>query len=624
MKIPRLSPAAWISLLCGAAALVVVILLLTAKKPWTVGEPTKIKHYVAIYGWWAGALNAGLLAALAATTRWWFRTGPPPDDSWLPTPSTPRWFWPLVIAAMGITLFCGLQRISYSVWDDEENSLRRVILGEYRASDSGRPVLKEADWEDAFWNYRLPTNHHLQTLISKTSLSVWRAVARPGGLQFSEPVLRWPLLLAAMAAIATLALLLKRLDFARAGVVAAFFLALHPWFIRYAVELRGYIFTLLFGPLMVLCLLNALSGGRWRWWLGFAASEFCLLYAYPGTLYMLIAANLSGLAVLASRHPAGTRAVHLPRLLVASTLAGLVWLQLMAPNIPQLAEYLESARAGGSLNARWHMNVAAHFLSGIPWNNSDNAADGYPELLWITGNRPWFTIVLFSLGAVLSLLGALRLASKRPAGWLVAVTLLIPALVVYGMARKNHNYLYEWYLIFALPGLCACAALAVEWPWRRLQRASWGRIVAPLVSGFAVIVFAVFTQPARQWFLSHPLQPIKDAVLAMRPSLDPNDPRQDQILTTSLGVHLESYDPNVLEIGDMANLQRLAQKADATQKPLFVVTGNDLAVAQDYPEMRNLLRDPRYFELVVKLPGLDPTLTQSVWKYRPGTLPPVP
>lgn len=620
MKIPRLSPATWISVLCGVSAMVVVILLLTAKKPWTVGEPTKIKHYVAIYEWWAGLLNAGLLTGLAVTARWWFRSGPPPDAAWMPKPSTPRWFWPLVIVAMGITLFCGLQRISRSVWDDEENSLRRVILGEYRLNDAGRPVLKEADWEDAFWNYRLPTNHHLQTIISKASLSVWRAITKPQGLQFSEPVLRWPLLLAAVSSIATLALLLKRLDFARAGVLAAFFLALHPWHIRYAVELRGYIFTLLFGPLMVYCLLNALSGGRWRWWLGFAASQFCLLYAYPGTLYMLIAANVCGLAVLGFRKSNVDRALQLPRLFVASVLAGMVWIQLMAPNIPQLAEYLKSARAGGSLNARWHMNAASHFLSGIPWNNSDNAADGYPELLWITGDRPWFTVGLITLGALVFLLGSLRLAAKRPAGWLVAVTLLVPALAVYGMARKNNNYLYEWYLIFALPGLCACAALAIEWPWQALQRTPWGRLVAPALLGAAVVTFAVFTQPARHWFLTHPLQPIKDAVLAVRPSLDPHDPRQEGIITTSLGVHLESYDPNVVEIGDLANLKRLAQNADATQKPFFVVTGNDLAVAQDYPDLRKLFQNPQYFELVAKLPGFDPTLTQSVWKYRPGSL----
>jgi uncharacterized membrane protein len=87
---------------------------------------------------------------------------------------------------------------------------------------------------------------------------------------------------------------LKRLGFARAGVIAAFVLSVHPWHVRYAIELRGYIFTLLFGPLMIYCLIQAIESGRWRWWTGFAASEIALLYAYPGCLYMVAIANFAG------------------------------------------------------------------------------------------------------------------------------------------------------------------------------------------------------------------------------------------------------------------------------------------------------------------------------------------
>ncbi len=612
------------SLLCGAAAVVIIIVLLVAKKPWDIGEPTKIKHYVAMGEWWAGAVNVGVLLVLAATARWWFLRLPAPAASWLPVRSTPRWFWPLVLVAMAITAVCGLQRISQSVWDDEANSLRRVILGEYRLNNAGKPVLKKADWEDAFWNYRLPTNHHLQTIISKASLSVWSAVVKPQGLPFTEPVLRWPLLIAAIASIATLALLLRRLGFARAAVVAAFLLALHPWHIRYAIELRGYIFTLLFGPHMVLCLLNAISSGRWRWWLGFATSQGLLLYAYPGTLYMLVAANFCGLVALWFRHPASDRLLHLPRLLVASALSGMVWLQLMAPNIPQLAEYLKTDRALGSLTPRWHMNMAAHLVSGIPWNNSDNPASGSPELLWLTGNLPWFTMTLFVLAALLLAVGALRLAAERPAGWLVAVTLLLPALAVYGMARLNHNYLYEWYLIFALPGLCACVALAVDWPLQHLPRTTWSRFATPLLLAAGIAIFAVFTHPARHWLLTHSLQSVRESVLTVRPSLDANDPRQADIMTVSLGVNVKSYDPHILSAQDVDTMTRLARAADEAKKPLFLITGNDLAVAVDYPELRKFIHDARYFELVVRLPGYDPTLTQSVWKYRPGSLAAVP
>jgi hypothetical protein len=309
-------------------------------------------------------------------------------------------------------------------------------------------------------------------------------------------------------------------------------------------------------------------------------------------------------------------------MLVASTLAGMVWLQLMAPNLPQAAAYFQSERALGTLDARWHRNVVAHFLSGIPWNNSDNASLGYPELQWITGADPGVMLLIFSLAGLLLAAGAVRLFTRRPAGWLAAIVLLVPALAVYALARINANYLYEWYLIFALPGVCACFALALEWPAQLLDRNRWGRAASVSLCAGLVVAFILFSQPARHWLLTHPLQPIKDAVLTIRPSLDRNDPRQAEILTASVSVHLESYDPHAVDIHDGETLTRLAQKADAQNKPLFVISGNDLALAHQAPDLRNLLFNSPHFEIVTRLPGFDPTLTQTILLYRSGSLPP--
>ncbi len=252
------------------------------------GKPLKIHQFVAIYEWWAAAINVVLLVLLGASARWWLKPAGKPAPPWLPEPSTPRWFWPLVVAAMALTIFWGAQRIGQSLWDDEESSLHRAILGQYRREPNGEVKLKETTWKVALWNYWKPANHQLQTVLSKACLQAWRAVRQPAGLQFSEPALRFPCLVAGVLSLASLALLLKRLDFPRAGVIAAFLLSIHPWHVRYAIELRGYVFTLLFGPLMLYCLLQAIDSGRWRWWAGFAASEFALLYAYPGCLYMVV------------------------------------------------------------------------------------------------------------------------------------------------------------------------------------------------------------------------------------------------------------------------------------------------------------------------------------------------
>jgi hypothetical protein len=88
---------------------------------------------------------------------------------------------------------------------------------------------------------------------------------------------------------------------------------------------------------MIYCLIQTIDSGRWRWWAGFAASEFALLYAYSGCLYMLVIANFCGAVALLLRH--GTwdaRSQHLARLVVVSTVAGMIYLQLMLPCLPQL------------------------------------------------------------------------------------------------------------------------------------------------------------------------------------------------------------------------------------------------------------------------------------------------
>lgn len=631
MKIPKLATSTWISLACAAAAVVVAILLLTEDKPWDIiakfGPPKRVKHFVSVYGWWAGASNFLLLLALGATARWWYRPAAPAEPSWLPPATTPRWFWPLVIVAMAITAWCGLQRINFSVWDDEDTSLRTYMVGKYRYSDKGEIEYRTADWEDAFWNYKAPTNHHLQTILSKASQSLWNQFGPASPRHFQEPVLRWHVLAAAVASVAVLALLLRRLGLPRVAVVAAFLLALHPWHIRYAVELRGYMYTLLFGPLMVLCLLQAIATGRWRWWLAFALSEFALLYAYPGTIFMLVVANVGGLAALWFRHTAAERRTFLPRILVASTLAGMVWLQLMAPNIPQLVEYLGTDRAKGppgALNARWHMNAASHFLSGIPWNNSDAPGEGYLELKWILGDSQAATVLLFGIAAILFLIGLFRFAQIRPAGWMFITIFILPALLVYASARKNGNYLYEWYLIFALPGLCGTMALAVDTMVSPLRRIRSGNAIATGLLVATVGGYAAFSHPARHWFVTHPLQPIKDVVLLIRPSLDPGDPRQDGILTAALNVHLESYDAHALGVENIPYLKALALRADAEKKPLYIVTGNDHAIRQEKPALIAFIEDGRYFDNFRRIGGYDPTLTQKVWLYRPGSLQGVP
>ena len=383
---------------------------------------------------------------------------------------------------MALTTFWGIQRLPQSLWDDEDSSLHRAVLGQYRRDETGDLKLKETTWKVALWNYWKPANHQLQTILSKASLQTWRAIARPTGLQFTEPVVRFPCLIAGILSIGSIALLLKRLGFARAGVLAAFVLAIHPWHVRYAIELRGYIFTLLFGPLMIYCLIQAIDSSRWKWWAGFAASEFALLYAYPGCLYMVVIANLCGAIALLLRHStADERVRYFPRLIVASVVALMVYLQLMLPCVPQLLDYFKTERALGELGLRWHRNMGAHLLAGIPWNNSDLAQAGYQELQWTADAHPVLFALMLATAVAFLIVGAVRIGLRHPAGWIVLLVLLLPGPMVYLISRVRNHYLYEWYLFFSLSGFVAFFAVGVDQFAELARRVH--RYASPLVAG---------------------------------------------------------------------------------------------------------------------------------------------
>jgi hypothetical protein len=127
------------------------IFLLVATKPWNVdlepGKALRIHDFVVIYEWCSDQSRASHPVGLSA--RWWLKPSRSPAAEWLPEQRTPRWFWPLAIAAMVLTAFWGIQRISQSLWDDEGSSLNRAVLGQYRPDKGGEPKLRETTWEIA-------------------------------------------------------------------------------------------------------------------------------------------------------------------------------------------------------------------------------------------------------------------------------------------------------------------------------------------------------------------------------------------------------------------------------------------------------------------------------------------
>lgn len=615
-----------VGILSGACLIGGVALLLWlagAPKPWavTAKDPDlhKMRSLIQFYSWWAGAINASLLFALAATARFWGRLGGDgPHEPWLPRVATPRWFWPLLALTVGITLLFGVQRIGQSLWGDEEDSVRTYIHGEWMPHSDGSLKFRKPGWEHTFFNHRRTTNHQFQSILSRISHELWVGIARPQGLGLSETALRVPGFLVGLTAAVVLGALLLRLGLPRAGVVAAWLLVIHPWFIRYVTEARGYIFVIVLIPLLLLVLLNAVERRSWGWWLAFGACGLLTLYSHASTLYVLLLTNLLALVAILLRNPHGERTTQVVRWLIVNVLAGMAYLQLMLPCLPQMLDYLASDTMRGILTTRWHENLGSHFFAGVPWNNSDNPSAGLLEMKWLVGTQPWHYGAAFAACGLLIPLGAWKLLRVKPAGWIVVAVFTLPAFFVYAMALMKGNYLYEWYLIPALPGVLATVGVGLDRVCAPLSH--FHRAAPWLALGALLAAYGALSEPARAWLLARSIQPMRESVLAIRPTLDPFDPRQEEILTARLNAPPRSYDPRAVLIDKVEVLLTLMRHSDATGKPLYVNYGNIHAAAVDFPDISTLIEEDRLFEKFPKLPGLDPTLERYIRRYRPGSV----
>ena len=247
----RLLPRIVRAVLIGVAV-VVAIMLLVAPKPWEVEQSMpewSLKQCIRFSLWWAGLLALPVLSVLALTVRRW--TAPVQELGHVGLKSRmPRLFWPIVGVITILYAAAAAPRLRQSLWDDEVYTVRKIVLGTDRIQSDGSAKIKQLPWWHTLWHCEGARNHGLQSILCRLSLGVYRAIVRPEGLQFSETAVRLPSFVAGALSIPALALLVARLGFPWAGVVAAGLLALHPWHLKLATEARGYPFVLLFIPLI--------------------------------------------------------------------------------------------------------------------------------------------------------------------------------------------------------------------------------------------------------------------------------------------------------------------------------------------------------------------------------------
>jgi Dolichyl-phosphate-mannose-protein mannosyltransferase len=278
-------------------------------------------------------------------------------------------------------------------------------------------------------------------VLARSAWATWGVLAQPEDWYIREWVIRFPAWLAGIFAVLALALLVARLAGKLAGVMSAWLLALHPWFLRYASEARGYSVLLLMVPVTLLVWLRATRENLWRWWLGLAACQFLVLWVFPAAIYILVVLN--GLTALWLggewlRRPDETR---FRRWLAANTMAAIPATQMMLPLVPQLLNYLGTApEAQQPLHLSWLVDISSNLLVGATWNKSGSLSSPYVELASRAHEHPAFFVSLLVVFGVSALAGTVRLRRRMwPQGAIVALSLLVPAVIAAGVARLRIN-----------------------------------------------------------------------------------------------------------------------------------------------------------------------------------------
>jgi Dolichyl-phosphate-mannose-protein mannosyltransferase len=605
-------------LLAAATALA----LLAAAKPWTVQvamSEWSLKECIRVSLWWAGILALPVLTILALTTQYW--TAPLRDLQHVDVKSRmPRLLWPIVTVVTILYTATAAPRLRQSLWDDEIYAVRKIVLGTDRIGSDGSVKIKQLPWWRTLWHCEGARNHGLQSVLSRLSLRVYQIVAQPDGLQFSETAIRLPSFIAGILSIPALALLVARLGFPWAGAVAAALLALHPWHLKLSTEARGYPFVFLFIPLLALCIAQAAPNAHWRWLAAFAALECALLYAWPGTLLTVLVANAVLLALILRFAPSReSRGKAVSRWLAANALAALALLPLVAPWIPQVTQYMPTT-IGLPLFGGWFKNAASLLLTGSLWSKTGLLDSPYLELLPWAARHPFAVCCFVILITLFIGVGALRMVRANALCASVLAVLLLPGLLLILLAAARGIYLQEWYLSSMLPGVVTAAAIGMVTVLSGLQRVRALRW-APLPLALLLIAgYAAFLGRIRHRLMARSMEPFRESVAMTRPTLNPNAPENQRIITVSSLMFPLIYDPLVRKALTVEEYKTLMHEADARNVALYVNNGWIAGVKDRYPEIHDFLANEQYFECVATLHGAEPMFDRTIYRYRGGSL----
>ena len=520
----------------------------------------KVHHFVYSGIYWAAVINLVIAGLLLLTRRWWCGQDVEPLPGRAAGSGVGR-FWIWVLLAVVISAGLRWNRMDLSLYNDEAYNFQQYIHGKDKADPQGNVTFRRAGWEETFWENKA-NNGVLYSVVARLFDEAWRSGDGSSDGLVNERALRYPSLIAGLLSVAAIALLGRVLFSPAVGLAAAFLLTVHPWHLRYSTEARSYAMVILLVILGMLCLVIALRNNRWRWWLGFAGCQFLYMYAFSGALYFALGTNIAALCAIMARGSTWRRAAT-GRLVVASILSAMVYLQLMLPCLPQMAFTIADLDSlSGNLSPAKVIDMGSFLAFGMPAfdYNPVNPHNPALEKFWFTG---WWILVpgLLTMAVIVFFGGLVFRRSGIPRtlllGNFMAFVMMLSASVLTDTA------LHFWYVIFLLPFVVifAAAGWTVLWKSRRLRFLAYALPVF-----FALII----GWPLRD-YRDHSKQSLSDAVLLAR---------EGGAVVAEFWSDAGFYDREMLRIRNEDDLRRFAGEALKANRDFSVIFGHrKLAIA---------------------------------------------
>jgi Dolichyl-phosphate-mannose-protein mannosyltransferase len=611
------------------------------RKPWqTIAfdeelgvKKIPVREYAAA-GLWIGLLVSGTMAAgLLALRRWWGRPEAAPV-----LPAGPggerlagRWFWLAVLGIAGFALWQRWPGMTLGFWGDEGWMFCDFVHGKWFPAVKGGSLqeslrFSQVSWEQAFFGDFSGNNHWLATHLQRLALKSWQAAAQQPAWAFEEWVIRLVPLAAGLAALAALAGWLRWLGRPVAGLVAAVFLAVHPWHMRFSLEVRGYSLMLLFFILTLWAMSKALREGRLRDWLVFGMMQFLMMYSWKGGVYALMAVNVVlGVRLLRGTMPdISLRRVALGRWLAAGLLGALLFVPLVMPSQLQMRKSIEEVRRRAKpMEAEWRHNLAAETLTGMPWHEQEAANPKEVSLQRLLRESRAATPALGAL-ILLVVFGYSRLwGQDRFLAWICVAVLASGGVAAVHFKFGLRVELLTWYLLYNLPVLALLFAVAVTPRPGRAPRPAlvpgWGLAGAAALTGFAALGL---TQVRDMQF--HPRENLK---LAWRMTRGQHEPVgfkvSSKIYTGWLWRHTDAYDARAdMYVRTPETLDAKMNLARQSGAEFYMIVGIRDLSELICGDVMKALKNPALFDHLGTLWGVEALNTLDVYRMRKAAVPP--